>query len=145
MSDQVISGQSRAPSACGSLTSGNIQHARSPLGFFQSLPDNSATRGRSAVDDVSRPPSPGNSVDEPISAGIRRQRTYSHTEDDGLTVLTPRCTKRLKVYANKLAADTGVPAKDLHAFIDVRCYLIAPSGLSDLDKILDRRHISHAY
>lgn len=60
------------------------------------------------------------SVDEPISAGVRRSRDVS-ADDPGNdpTCLSPRRIKRLKVHAKKLADDLQIPGKSLIEFIEM--------------------------
>ncbi|KIK36596.1 hypothetical protein CY34DRAFT_16277 [Suillus luteus UH-Slu-Lm8-n1] len=61
--------------------------------------------------------SPADSLDEPISAGMRRRRSSSADHSNPF-LLTPRVSKRLKVYATRVAEETGVSEKPLHDFID---------------------------
>lgn len=67
---------------------------------------------------LSRPVSPTGSshLDEHISIGVRRRRDSS----SDATQLTPRHTKRLKLYAQHLAKDRGIPLGKLLAFIEVQ-------------------------
>ncbi|KIJ05318.1 hypothetical protein PAXINDRAFT_21408 [Paxillus involutus ATCC 200175] len=67
---------------------------------------------RPAASDVS-------SLDEPVSAGVRRPRdTSSDDPGNDLTCLSPRRIKRLKVHAKKLADDLQIPNKSLIEFIE---------------------------
>jgi hypothetical protein len=59
------------------------------------------------------------SLDEPITAGVRHRWTDSSPVRGDPTVLTPVHTKRLKVYATRVAGDLGVSEEVLHEFIDV--------------------------
>jgi hypothetical protein len=59
------------------------------------------------------------SLEEPISAGIRCQRTYFNAGLGDPTVLTPSRAKRLKTYAKKVAKENDVPERGLYDFIDV--------------------------
>ncbi|KAG1719836.1 hypothetical protein EDB19DRAFT_1918500 [Suillus lakei] len=61
--------------------------------------------------------SPADSLDEPISAGMRRRRSSSADHSNPF-LLTPRVSKRLKVYTTRVAEETGVSEKPLHDFID---------------------------
>lgn len=119
-------GRTRAPSACGSQAMGNITRARSPLGMFSvdsmSLSHSLTAVGNSVTHSaVPRSPSSSDSINEPITAGIRRQRTDSAADQDDPTILTPSHTKRLKVYAKKVAEESDISEKDLYDFIDVSC------------------------
>ncbi|KAG1804059.1 uncharacterized protein BJ212DRAFT_1486897 [Suillus subaureus] len=58
------------------------------------------------------------SLDENITTGVCHQRTDSSPDHGDPTVLMPVCTKRLKVYAMKVAKDLGVAEEELHEFID---------------------------
>ncbi|KIJ04415.1 hypothetical protein PAXINDRAFT_22297 [Paxillus involutus ATCC 200175] len=63
--------------------------------------------------------SDASSLDEPVSAGVRRPRdTSSDDPGNDLTCLSPRRIKRLKVHAKKLADDLQIPNKSLIEFIE---------------------------
>ncbi|KAG2145796.1 hypothetical protein DEU56DRAFT_910079 [Suillus clintonianus] len=100
----------------GSRPPSNIGRARSPLGGHQPLVPTSA-HSVFQTPGISRAPSDDGSFDEPITAGVRRKRVDSTGQGYSAT-LTPRSTKRLKVYANKVAEEVGVPNTSLHEFID---------------------------
>ncbi|KAG1826380.1 hypothetical protein EV424DRAFT_1345690 [Suillus variegatus] len=63
--------------------------------------------------------SPDGSLDEPISAGVCHRRSSSTDSNDSL-MFTTRLTKRLKLYAMKVAEEKGVPEEQLFEFIDTR-------------------------
>ncbi|KAG1797046.1 uncharacterized protein HD556DRAFT_1441211 [Suillus plorans] len=65
--------------------------------------------------EIQPPSSPTSSLNEPISAGVRRRRD-SRTSDP--IKLTPQCTKHLKMYAKKLCEDNDVPTGEVMCFID---------------------------
>lgn len=102
-------------------TGNTIQRARFPLGITQPGSNNSAsytTVDRPSGSIVLQTPSEG-SLNEPIMAGVHRQRADS---DDGYDVtqsLSPSQTKKLKLYVDHVAEKTGCPWEVLHEFIDV--------------------------
>ncbi|KAG2134888.1 uncharacterized protein EDB93DRAFT_1254391 [Suillus bovinus] len=108
----------RPSSACGSAAAGDIGRARSPLGTFKT----SASQGQTGIGhcgSIRRSPElSDDSLEEPISAGVRRQRTYSDAGLGDPTVLTPSRAKRLKTYAKKVAEENDVPERGLFDFID---------------------------
>ncbi|KAG2079522.1 uncharacterized protein F5147DRAFT_784989 [Suillus discolor] len=110
---------SRPPSACGSQPRGNISRARSPLAAHPPLASTEIAQ-IAAIAPISIPctPSSDGSLDEPITIGVRRQRVDSGVSLGCPVTLTPRSTKRLKVYANQIAEEVGVPITSLHEFID---------------------------
>lgn len=60
------------------------------------------------------------SLDEPISAGICRQRDASFdAEESDPTMLSPQNAKRLKLYAKQLCNDLEIPEKSVLDFIEV--------------------------
>ncbi|KAG1866337.1 hypothetical protein C8R48DRAFT_672095 [Suillus tomentosus] len=70
-------------------------------------------------------PSSDGSFDEPITAGVRRQRVDSGAGQGYPVALTPRSTKHLKVYANQVAEEVGVPVTSLHEFVDMLVRIVA--------------------
>ncbi|KAG2148961.1 hypothetical protein DEU56DRAFT_909254 [Suillus clintonianus] len=102
---------------------GNIARARSPLGAFP-VDSTSFSHSRTAVgDSVARSTVPyshssDGSLDEAITAGIRRRRTDSAAGQDDPTILMPSRTKRLKLYVKKMAEENDVSEKSLFDFID---------------------------
>ncbi|KAG2056571.1 hypothetical protein BDR06DRAFT_969950 [Suillus hirtellus] len=137
-SDALLSqGRSLSVSSRGSrppLTSGSQLHSTSisracsplaahpPLGLtnIQSTPCQTEVAQIAAMAPLSNPcaPSSDGLFDEPITAGVRRQRVDSGAGQGYPVALTPRSTKRLKVYANQVAEEVGVPVTSLHEFID---------------------------
>lgn len=111
--------RTRPSSACGSAAAGDIGRARSPLGTFET----SASQGQTGIGhggSIRRSPElSDDSLEEPISAGVCRQRTYSDAGLGDPTVLTPSRAKRLKTYAKKVAEENDVPERGLFDFIDV--------------------------
>ncbi|KAG1733334.1 uncharacterized protein EDB91DRAFT_1251337 [Suillus paluster] len=101
---------------------GNIACARSPLGTFP-VDSTSLSHSLTTVGDnmahsaVPHSPSSGDSINEPITTGIHRQRTYSAAGHDDPTILMPSRMKWLKIYAEK-AAENDVSEKGLNDFID---------------------------
>ncbi|KAG0694569.1 hypothetical protein DFH29DRAFT_1006221 [Suillus ampliporus] len=63
-------------------------------------------------------PSSDGSFDKPITAGVHCQRVDSGAGQGYSATLTPRSTKWLKVYANQVAEEVGVPNTSLHEFVD---------------------------
>ncbi|KAG1879857.1 hypothetical protein F4604DRAFT_1923064 [Suillus subluteus] len=115
---------SRPPSVTG-LGTGSIGRARSPLGFTHTYKPSNGTGsqsqtavGTSGPHDSSQSATSDASLDELITAGVRRRRTDSSPTHGDPTVLTPIHTKRLKVYATKVTGDLGVSEEELHDFID---------------------------
>ncbi|KAG1892232.1 hypothetical protein F4604DRAFT_1912963 [Suillus subluteus] len=90
---------SRPPSVTG-LGTGSIGHARSPLGFTHTYKPSNGTGSQSQTAVYA--------AAELIPALLVANPT----------VLTPIRTKRLKVYATKVAGDLGVSEEELHDFID---------------------------
>lgn len=115
---------SRPPSACGSQPRGNISRARSPLAAHPPLTSTEIAQ-IAAIAPISIPcaPSSDGSLDEPITIGVHRQRVDSGVSLGFPITLTPRSTKRLKVYTNHVAEEVGVPITSLHEFIDVCIFL----------------------
>lgn len=118
---------SRPPSVNG-LGTGSIGRARSPLGFVHTpRPPSNGTGSQSQTgvsasrrdDDNLQSAMSDGSLDEPITAGVRRRRTDSSPVRGDPTVLTPVRTKRLKVHATRVAGDLGISEEELHEFIDV--------------------------
>ncbi|OJA16731.1 hypothetical protein AZE42_12852 [Rhizopogon vesiculosus] len=64
------------------------------------------------------PGSSDGSLEEPVSAGVHRQRTDSGAGLGDPTMLTPSRTKRLKMYARKVAEENDVPEQGLFDFVD---------------------------
>ncbi|KAG1764901.1 hypothetical protein EV702DRAFT_1204826 [Suillus placidus] len=127
----VSSRGSRPPSTCGSQLQGtNISRARSPLAAHPPLGltnvQSESTLCQTEVAQIAAmaplsipcAPSSDGSLDEPITAGVRRRRVDSGAGQGYPATLTPRSTKRLKVYANQVAEEVGVPATSLHEFVD---------------------------
>jgi len=114
--------RTRPSSACSSAAVGDIGRARSPLGTFET----SASQGQTGIGHGGSircsPELSDDSLEEPISAGVRRQRTYSDAGLGDPTVLTPSRAKRLKMYAKKVAEENNVPERGLFDFIDVSCF-----------------------
>jgi hypothetical protein len=98
-----------------SRSAGNISHAHSPLSHAITInhasPDQTDVLSRWFA-------SPNDSLDEPISAGMHRQRSSS-TDCNDPSMFTPGLTKRLKLYAMKVAEEKGVDKDHLVDFIDV--------------------------
>ncbi|KAG2121100.1 hypothetical protein DEU56DRAFT_760796 [Suillus clintonianus] len=67
---------------------------------------------------IQPPSSPTTSLDEPISAGIRRRRDSGPSNHGDPTKLTPQRTKRLKIYAKKACEENDVPHEEVMTFID---------------------------
>ncbi|KAG2089050.1 uncharacterized protein F5147DRAFT_780785 [Suillus discolor] len=116
----------RSGSQPPSARAGSIGHARSPLGLAHTSrsPSNcTGSQSQTAVS-ASRPHDnlqsamSDESLDEPIIAGVCRHRADSSPSHGDPTVLTPVHTKRLKVYALKVAGDLGISEEELHEFID---------------------------
>jgi hypothetical protein len=68
---------------------------------------------------IQPPSSPTLSLDEPISAGIRRRRDSGPSNHGDPTKLTPQHTKRLKMHAKKACEENEVPQDEVMTFIDV--------------------------
>jgi hypothetical protein len=129
----VSSRGSRPPLPSGSQLHGtNISRARSPLAAHpplgltnvQSTPCRTEVAQIAAMAPLSNPcaPSSDGSFDEPITAGVHCRRVDSGAGQGYPVALTPRSTKRLKVYANQVAEEVGVPATSLHEFVDVSIF-----------------------
>jgi hypothetical protein len=108
------------------MRTGNIGHACSPLGFTHSHKPRNGTGsqsqtavGASGPADSSQSATSDASLNELITVGVCCCQTNSSPTRGDPTVLTPVHTKRLKVYATKVAEDLGVPEEELHDFIDV--------------------------
>ncbi|KAG1880853.1 hypothetical protein F4604DRAFT_1922478 [Suillus subluteus] len=115
---------SRPPSVTG-LGTGSIGCAHSPLGFTHMYKPSNGTGsqsqtavGASGPHDSSQSATSDALLDELITAGVRRRQTDSSPTRGDPTVLTPICTKRLKVYAMKVTGDLGVSEEELHDLID---------------------------
>ncbi|KAG2112491.1 hypothetical protein BD769DRAFT_1391922 [Suillus cothurnatus] len=67
---------------------------------------------------IQPPSSPTLSLDEPISAGIRRRRDSGPSNHGDPTKLTPQHTKRLKMHAKKACEENEVPQDEVMTFID---------------------------
>ncbi|KAG1764378.1 hypothetical protein EV702DRAFT_1205041 [Suillus placidus] len=107
----------RPPSASGSAR--NISRARSPLS--QTMTVHQASQGQTDV--ASWFTSPDGSLDEPISAGVHRRRSSSIDGHDPL-LFTAGLTKRLKLYAMKVAEEKGVPKEQLVEFTGGIAYML---------------------
>jgi hypothetical protein len=59
------------------------------------------------------------SLDELITVGVHRRRTDSDDGFDMAQLLSPSQTKKLKMYVNQVAEETGCPQDVLHKFIEV--------------------------
>ncbi|KAH7917002.1 hypothetical protein BV22DRAFT_1135793 [Leucogyrophana mollusca] len=107
---------SSSSSVLGTALSSRRGHSRNPSAV-SAVP--SASGIPKAVPDFSRPPpSPTSSLDDPISIQIGSRRSRESEEPRDPTQLTPRRTKRLKVYANQLAEKHGISKQELSSFID---------------------------
>ncbi|KAG1831462.1 hypothetical protein DFJ58DRAFT_736621 [Suillus subalutaceus] len=112
---------SRPPLACGSQLRGtNISRAHSPLVSHLPLSSTNAQITTTGSLSILRAPSSNGSLDEPITAGVCRQRVDSGASHGYPVTLTPCSTKWLKVYANQVAEEVGVPNTSLHEFVDCR-------------------------
>ncbi|KAG1873406.1 hypothetical protein C8R48DRAFT_769841 [Suillus tomentosus] len=67
---------------------------------------------------IQPPSSPTLSLDEPISAGIRRRRDSGPSNHGDPTKLTPQRMKRLKMHAKKACEENEVPQDEVMTFID---------------------------
>jgi hypothetical protein len=98
-----------------SRSAGNISHAHSPLSHAITI--NHASPDQTDVPSH-RFASPNDSHDEPISAGVRHQRSSS-TDCNDPSIFMPGLTKQLKLYAMKVAEEKGIDKDHLIDFIDV--------------------------
>jgi hypothetical protein len=116
---------SGTPRPSGSRNS-SIRRERSPLGTTPSVqPGSGHSASHTVVDGLSgsgrvvlQTPSEA-SLDEHITIGVRRRRTDSDDGFDMTQSLSPSQAKKLKMYANQVAEETGCPQEVLHKFIDV--------------------------
>ncbi|KAG1733175.1 hypothetical protein EDD22DRAFT_960248 [Suillus occidentalis] len=67
---------------------------------------------------IQPPSSPTLSLDEPISAGVRRRRDSGPSTHGVPTKLTPQRTKRLKMHAKKACEENDVLQEEVMTFID---------------------------
>ncbi|KAG1753151.1 hypothetical protein EDB19DRAFT_1902800 [Suillus lakei] len=109
---------SRPPSV--SRSAGHISRAHSPLSHAITI--DHASPGQTDVPSR-RCASPNDSLDEPISAGVRRQRSSS-TDCNDPSMFTPGLTKRLKLYAMKVAEERGVDKDHLVDFTGGIAYML---------------------
>ncbi|KAG1871494.1 hypothetical protein F4604DRAFT_1926227 [Suillus subluteus] len=110
---------SRLPLAYGSQLRGtNISRTHSPLVSHLPLSSTDAQITTTGSLSIPRAPSSNGSLDEPITAGVHCQRVDSSASHGYPVTLTPHSTKWLKVYANQVAEEIGVPNTSLHEFID---------------------------
>ncbi|KAG1876749.1 hypothetical protein C8R48DRAFT_768338 [Suillus tomentosus] len=115
---------SGTPRPSGSRNS-SIRRERSPLGTIPSVqPGSGHSASHTVVDGLSgsgrvvlQTPSEA-SLDEHITIGVRRRRTDSDDGFDMTQSLSPSQAKKLKMYANQVAEETGCPQEVLHKFID---------------------------
>jgi len=110
----------RSRSLLGSDSTSSTRSESGPTGQGSSFGQHSLpTRSTSQVPSpLSRPVSPTRSesvLDKPIITGVRRRRD----SDSDAMQLTPRHTKRLKIEAQQLASDYGIPLNKLLAFLEV--------------------------
>ncbi|KAG2357835.1 hypothetical protein BDR07DRAFT_1379827 [Suillus spraguei] len=112
-----VGGIKRPPSACSSA-GGDIGQARSLLGTVATSVSQSQTAVELGGSVQCSPGLSDSSLEESISAGVRHQRTYSGAGLGDPTMLTPSHTKRLKIYAKKVAEENDVPEQGLFNFID---------------------------
>ncbi|KAG1871534.1 hypothetical protein F4604DRAFT_2014517 [Suillus subluteus] len=135
---------SRPPSV--SRSAGNISRAHLPLSHAITI--NHASPGQTDVPSR-RFASPNDSLDEPISAGVRRQRSSS-TDCNDPSMFTPGLTKRLKLYAMKVAEEKGVDKDHLtggiaYMLIDLKATMMLFSAanrkslLADIKELIESK------
>ncbi|OAX31578.1 hypothetical protein K503DRAFT_812023 [Rhizopogon vinicolor AM-OR11-026] len=96
-------------SDCISLTMISHYPSQTAVGLGGSMP-------RSAIPHSTE--SSDGSLEEPVSAGVHHQRTDSNAGLGDPTMLTPSCTKQLKIYAKKVAEENDVLEQGLFDFVD---------------------------
>lgn len=138
----VSRGRSHSASATRTPSvSRNISRARSPLSQTVNQASDLGDRTQ-AVASGPRSASPDDSLDEPISAGVRRRRSPS-TDGSASLAFSPALTKRLKLYAMKVAAEKGVPEEQLFEFVDASFHSMLSRFISDSS--LDWRNCLYAH